>query len=155
MNKDPKSLWKDSWKSLGLRRSSQCILKEINPEYSLGGLTLKLKLCYFGHLIQRANSLENTPDAAKDWRNKGKGATEDEVVGRHHWLNGHEFKYILRVGDKQGGLVCCSPWGRGVGHDWATELNWITACGHSSHHFLVDLYTFCRSWDGSLWFQTF
>ena len=60
MNKDPKSLWKDSWKSLGLRRSSQSILKEINPEYSLGGLMLKLKLRSFGHLMRRANSVEKT-----------------------------------------------------------------------------------------------
>ena len=47
-------------------RSSQCILKEISPEYSLEGLILKLKLQYFGHLLQRANSLEKTTDAGKD-----------------------------------------------------------------------------------------
>ena len=48
------------------RRSNQSILKEINPEYSLEGLMLKLKLQYFGHLMQGANSLEKTPDTGKD-----------------------------------------------------------------------------------------
>ena len=48
------------------RRSNQPILKEISPEYSLKGLMLKLKLQYFGHLIQRAYSLEKDPDAGKD-----------------------------------------------------------------------------------------
>ena len=43
------------------------------------------------------------------WRRKG--ATEDEMVGWHHWLNGHEFEQALRVGDGQGSLVCCSSWG--------------------------------------------
>ena len=68
------------------------------------------------------------PDAGKDWRWEEKGTTEDEMVGWHHLLNGHEFEYTLGVGDGQGGLACCSPWGhkrsQRVGHDWATELNW-------------------------------
>ena len=49
------------------------------------------------------------PDAGKDWRQEEKGTTEDEMVGWHHWLNGHEFELTLGVGDGQGGLVCCSP----------------------------------------------
>ena len=73
------------------RRSNQSILKEINPEYSLERLKLKLKLQYFGHLTWRAESLEK-PDAGKDWRPEEKGMTEDEMVGWHHWLNGHEFE---------------------------------------------------------------
>ena len=51
------------------------------------------------------------PDAWKDGRHKEKGTTENEMVGWHHWLNGHEFEQALGVGDGQGGLVCCSPWG--------------------------------------------
>ena len=51
------------------------------------------------------------PDAGKDWGQEEKGTTEDEMVGWHHWLDGHEFEYALRVGDRQGGLVCCSSWG--------------------------------------------
>ena len=64
------------------------------------------------------------PDAGKDWRQEEKGTTEDEMVGWHHWLDGHGFEWTLRVGDGQGGLACCSPWGRRVRHDWVTELNW-------------------------------
>ena len=51
-------------------------------------------------------------DAGKDWRQEEKGTTEDDMVGWHHWLNGHEFGYTPGVGGGQGGLACCSPWGR-------------------------------------------
>ena len=51
------------------------------------------------------------PDAGKDWRQEEKGMTEDETVGWHHQLNGHEFEQALGDGDGQGTLVCCSPWG--------------------------------------------
>ena len=51
------------------------------------------------------------PDAGKDWKQEEKGMTADEMVGWHHWLSGHEFEWTLGVGDGQGGLVCCSPWG--------------------------------------------
>ena len=65
------------------RRSSQSILKEISPECSLEGLMLKLKLQYFGHLMQRADSFED-PDDGKDRRWEEKGTREDEMVGWHH-----------------------------------------------------------------------
>ena len=52
------------------------------------------------------------PDAGKDLGQEEKGVTEDEMVGRHHRLNGHEFEQALGVGDGQGSLACCSPWGR-------------------------------------------
>ena len=50
------------------------------------------------------------PDAGKDWRQEEKGMTKNEMVGWHHWLNGHEFEQVLGVGDGQGSLMCCSPW---------------------------------------------
>ena len=50
------------------------------------------------------------PDAEKDWEQEEKGATEDEMIGRHHWLNGREFEQTLGDGEGQGSLVCCSPW---------------------------------------------
>ena len=59
------------------RRSNKTILKETSPEYSLEGLMLKLKLQYFGHLMQRTDSFEKTLNAEKDWRQKQKGMTED------------------------------------------------------------------------------
>ena len=62
------------------------------------------------------------PDAEKDWRQEEKGMTEDEMVGWHYWLNGHEFKQGLGVGNGQGSLVCCSPWARKESD--TTELNW-------------------------------
>ena len=64
------------------RRSNQLILKEINPEHSLEGLTLKLQ--YFGHLIRRANSLENTLMLGKIEGRKRRGAAEYEMAGWHH-----------------------------------------------------------------------
>ena len=64
------------------------------------------------------------PDAGKDWGQKEKGTTETEMVGWHHRLNGQGFEQALGVGDGQGGLTCCSPWGRRVCQDWATELSW-------------------------------
>ena len=69
---------------------------------------LELKLQYSGYLVQRANSFEKDPDAGKDWGQEEKGMTEDEMVGWHHWLNGHEFEQALGDGEGQGGLVCCS-----------------------------------------------
>ena len=51
------------------------------------------------------------PGAGKDWRQEKKGTTENEMVGWHHWLNGHEFEQALGVGDGQGSLACYSPWG--------------------------------------------
>ena len=91
------------------RRSNQSILKEIRPEYSLEGLMLQLKLQFFGHLMQRADSLKNTLMLGKK---EQKGATKDEMVGWHHQLNGHEFEQTPGDGEGQGSLACCSPWGR-------------------------------------------
>ena len=107
------------------RRSNQSILKEISPEYSLEWLMLKLKLQYFGHLMWRTDSLEKTLILGKIKDRRRKGTTEDEMVGWHHRLNGHEFKWTPGVGDGQGGLGCFGPWGHKSWtwlRDW-TELN--------------------------------
>ena len=86
------------------RRSNQSILKEISPGCSLEGLMLKLQ--YFGHLMQRVDSLEKT-DAERHWGQEKKGMTEDEMAGWHHQLDGPESGYTPGVGDGQGGLTCC------------------------------------------------
>ena len=94
--------------------------KEIKPvnykgnqlEYSLEGLMLKWKLQYFGHLIQRADLTGKDPDAGKDWGQEEKRSTEDEMVGWHDQLNGHEFKQTPGDSEGWGSLACCSPWGR-------------------------------------------
>ena len=66
---------------------------------------------------------EKDPDAGKDWRQEEKGMTEDEMVGWHHRLNGHESEQALGVGDRQGSLLCCSPWGCKE-EDTTQRLNW-------------------------------
>ena len=91
------------------RRSNQSTLKEINSEYSLEGLMLKLQ--YFGHLMQRANSLEKTPMLGKDWGQEETGTTEEEMAGWHHWLSRHESEQTLGDSEGQRSLACCSPWG--------------------------------------------
>ena len=102
------------------RRSNHSILKEISQEYSLEGLMLKLKLQYFDHLIWRTDSLEKTLMLGR-WEEKG--TTEDEMVGWCHRLNGHGFGWTPGVGDGQGSLVCCSPWGHKES-GMIERLNW-------------------------------
>ena len=92
---DASELW--YWRRLSkvpwtARRSNQSILKEISPEYSLEGLMLKLKLQSFGHLMRRTDSLEKTLILGKIEGRRRRGMTEDEMVGWHHQLNGHEFE---------------------------------------------------------------
>ena len=91
------------------RRSNQSILKEINPEYSLEGLMLKLQ--YFGHLMWRTDSLEKTLMLGKIEKGATKIEEKDEMVGWHHCLNGHESEETQRDSDGQRSLACYSPWG--------------------------------------------
>ena len=111
---DAFELW--CWKRLlrvpwTARRSNQTILKEINPEYSLEGLMLKLKLQYFGHLMRRAESFEKTLMLGKMEGRRRRGQQ------RMRWLdgimdsNGHEFEQTPGNSEGQGSLACCSPWG--------------------------------------------
>ena len=99
------------------RKSNQSILKEINSEYSLEGLMMKLKHQYFGHLMQRADSMEKTLMLGKTEGRRRRGATEDEMVAWHHGLNGHECEQAPGDGEGQGSLECCYPWDHRVGHD--------------------------------------
>ena len=93
------------------RRSNQSILKEISPGCSLQGLMLKLKLQYFGHLMGRTDSLEKTLMLGKIEGRRRRGRQ------RMRWLDSItdsmdvEFEQAPGVGDGQGGLMCCSPWG--------------------------------------------
>ena len=124
---DAFELW--CWRSLlripwTARRSNQPILKEISPEYSLEGLMLKLKLQRFGHLYAENWLTGKDPNARKDWRQE-KGMTEDEMVGWHYWLDGHEFEQAPGVADGQESLASCSPWGHKES-DTTKRLNWLT-----------------------------
>ena len=103
------------------RRSNQSILKEISPECSLEGPMLKLKLQYFGYLMRRTDSFEKTLMLGKTEGVRRSGR-QDEMVGWHHQLNGHELESTLGVGDGQGGLECCGSWG-GKELDTTERLN--------------------------------
>ena len=92
------------------RRSNLSILKEISPEYLLEGLMLKLKLQYFGHLMWRTDSLKKTLMLGKIEGGRRRGR-QDEMVEWHHRLDGPKFEQTPGVGDGQGSLACCSPWG--------------------------------------------
>ena len=107
------------------RRFNQFILKEVSPRCSLEELMLKLKLQYFWPPDMKSWLIWKDPDAGKDWGQEEKGTTEDEMVGWHHWLNGHGFGWTLGVGDGQGGLVCCGSWGRKE-LDTTERLHWLT-----------------------------
>ena len=72
---------------------------------------LKLKLQYFGHLMQGSDSFEKNLMLGKTEVRRRRRTTEDEMVGWHHQLDGHAFEQALGVGDGQGSLACCSPWG--------------------------------------------
>ena len=109
-------------------KANQSIQKETSHEYSLEGLTLKLKLQCFGHLMQWTDSLEKTLILGKIKGGRRRGW--QRMVGWHHWLNGHEFEQVPGIGDGQGSLACCSPWGRKDSDTIEllnrTELNFIS-----------------------------
>ena len=81
----------------------------------------------------------NDPDARTDWRQEEKGMTEDEMVGWHHWLDSHEFEQALGVGDGQGSLACCSPWG----HKELDMTEWLNWSEHSLLTRLTPGFTSC------------
>ena len=102
------------------RRSNQSILKEISPEYSLERLMLKLKLQYFGHLMQRTDSLEKSLMLGKVEGRRRRGQQ------RISWLDGitdsvDEFEQTPGFDDEQGGLACCSP----LGHIESDTTEWL------------------------------
>ena len=113
-----KTLERVSWTA---RRSNQWVLKEV--------LNIHWKVwCWSWNSNTLATWCEELTylkgsDARKDWRQEKKGTTEDEMAGWHHWLNGYVFEWTLGVGDEQGGLVCCSPWGHKES-DMTERLNW-------------------------------
>ena len=121
----------DSWESLDCKE-----FKSVNPEGN--------QSCIF---IERTDAeaeapilwppheknwlIGKDPEAGKDWRQEKKRMTEDELVGWHHGLDGHEFEQAPGVGDEQGSLVCCSPWGRKES-DTTEGLKWteLKGCFH-------------------------
>ena len=115
--------WRRPLRVPWIARSNQSILKEINPGYSLEGLMLKLRLQYFGHLMWSTDSLEKTLILGKIEAGRG-GMSEEEMVGWHHWCNGHKFEETPGVDEGQGclGAWDCNEW------DSTEQLN-------NHHHF--------------------
>ena len=123
---DAFELW--CWKRLlrvpwTARRANQSILKKISPEYSLERLMLKRKLPILWPPNAKNWLTGKDPDVGKDGRQEEKGMTEDEMVGWHHQLSGHEFEWTPGVGDGQKSLACCSPWGLKES-ETNEQLNW-------------------------------
>ena len=117
--------WRHLWVPWTARRSNPSILKEISPEYSLEGLMLKLKQ-QLGHLMRRTDSLEKTLMLGKIEGRKRRGRQrgwQRMTAGGHHRLNGHEFEQAPGVGNGEGSLACCSPWGCKES-DTTEWLNW-------------------------------
>ena len=99
-------------------RSNQSILKEISPECSLEGLMLKLKLQYFSHLMWRTDLLEKTLMLGKI---EGRRRRGQQRIRWHYRHNGHKSEQAPGVGDGQGGLACCGPWGH---KSWTQLSDW-------------------------------
>ena len=143
-------LEKTLWVPWTARRSNQSILKEISPEYSLEGLMLKLKLQYFGHLMQRADSFEKTLILGKI-----EGGRSGDDRGWDYWIASLTQWTWVWVNSGSlwwtGGLMCCSPWGRKESYttdllNW-TELNcvllvWLFS---KSSHFIAIIITWLNS----------
>ena len=118
---DYKESWAlKSWCFWTVKRSNQSILKEISPEYLWEGLMLELKPIFWPP--DATNWLTwKDPDTEKNWRQEEKGTMENETVGWHHQLDGHEFEQVLGVSDGPGSLACCNPWG----HKESNITGWL------------------------------
>ena len=145
-------LW--CWRRLLDSKEIQRVHPKGNPEYSLEGLMLKLKLQYIDHLIWRTDSMEKTLVLGKIESKRRKGRKEDKMVGRHHWLNGHEFEQALGAADGLGRLV------HGIAKCWTwlsnwTEQNWketsftstplTSSWSHSIYIYMMDPWTVSTS----------
>ena len=111
-----------------LESSLDCKIKPVNPKGNQSWIFIGRNDAEAEAPILWPPNVKNwflgkDPDAGKDWRQEEKGMTEDEMVGWHYWLDGHEFDQAPGVGDGQGSLACCIPWGCKES-DTTEWLNW-------------------------------
>ena len=102
-------------------------IKSVNPKGNqswifIGGTVAETEASIVWPPDAKSQLIGKDPNAGKDWRQEEKGRTEDEIVGWYHPLNGHEFEQVLRDGEGQGSLACCSPWG-GKESDMTEQMN--------------------------------
>ena len=115
----------DSWESLGLKGDQTSLNKGNQSWIFIGTTDAETPILW---LPDTKNwFIGKEPDAGKDWRWEEKSATEDEMVGWHHQLDGHEFEQASGVGDEQRSLTCCSPWGCKESNT-TEHLNWTDPC---------------------------
>ena len=119
------------------RRSNQSTLKESNPDIHWKDWCWRWSSNTLATWCEQL-TIGKDPNAGKDWRQEEKGTTEEEMVEWHHWLNGHEFEQASGVGDGQGSLTCCSPWG----HKELDTTWWLNNKNNSGHVGGAQLRTF-------------
>ena len=118
----------DSWESFGLQGDPASHPKGNQSWILIGRTDVEAETPILWPPDAKSWLIWRDPDAGKeDWRHEEKGRTEDEMVRWHHRLNGHEFQHAPGVGDGQGGLACCSPWGCKES-DTTEQLNWTEQC---------------------------
>ena len=123
----------DSWEFLGLQEDPTSPSKGNQSWIFIGRTDAEAESPILWPPDAKSWFIWKDPDAGKDWRREDKGTTEDEMVGWHHRLDGHEFGWTLGVGDGQGGLVCCGSWGR-KDSDTNEQLNWTELKLHKCIH---------------------
>ena len=113
----------DSWESLGLQGDPTSHSEGDQPWDFFGRNDVKAETPVLWPSHVKSWLIGKDSDAGRDWGQEEKGTTEDEMVGWHHWLDGHESGWTPGVGDGQGGLVCCNSWGLKES-DTTERLNW-------------------------------
>ena len=132
--------WRRLLRVLWTARSSLVNPKGNQPWIFIGSTDAEAETPKLWPPDEKSQLIGKDADAGKDWRQEEKGTTEDEMVGWHHQLNGHEFEQALEVGDRQGSLACFRPWsckesGMTKQQNWTEAAHSSNSCLHNSFFF--------------------